>query len=190
MKLNSKLRVTKLEAAKQQIETAIKLWLSDGCPIAIHTLAAAAHQILHDLGKRRGKPTAIRGLPGVLPAQKKQLSRLLNNPENFFKHADNDPGAVLHFNPHSSALLLFDAVNTYKQLTQKTVILFEAFNAWMIVQCPNLLDSNMREDFVKLLDGFGGAQNLSKAALFQACSNILSVAIKNSSFSKARTGET
>jgi hypothetical protein len=44
------LKVSKTDVAKRQIETAIRLWFFSGDPVSIHTLAAAAHQILHDLG--------------------------------------------------------------------------------------------------------------------------------------------
>jgi hypothetical protein len=41
------LAVTKQSAARSQLETAIRLWFYEGDPVAIHTLAVAAHDCLH-----------------------------------------------------------------------------------------------------------------------------------------------
>jgi hypothetical protein len=67
------LKVSKTDAAKRQLETAIRLWFFSADPVSIHTLAAAAHQILHDLGKKRGVPTALRDIPGIRPEYEKMV---------------------------------------------------------------------------------------------------------------------
>ena len=48
------LPVSKFDAARRQLETAIRLYFFQGDPISIHTLASAAAQILHDLSRHRG----------------------------------------------------------------------------------------------------------------------------------------
>jgi hypothetical protein len=52
--VTSLITVSKLDAAHRQLRTAIRLWFMDGDPIAIHTLACAAHDIIHTLFKRKG----------------------------------------------------------------------------------------------------------------------------------------
>jgi hypothetical protein len=47
------LRIGKLDAARRQLETAIILWFTDGDPVAIHTLAFAAYEIIHVVSKKR-----------------------------------------------------------------------------------------------------------------------------------------
>jgi hypothetical protein len=47
-------KVSKLDAAKRQLETAIRLYFSDGDPVSIHTLTAAAYNILRDVTKQKG----------------------------------------------------------------------------------------------------------------------------------------
>jgi hypothetical protein len=44
------IHISKFDAAKRQLETAIRLWFHSGDPVSVHTLAAASHQLLHDLG--------------------------------------------------------------------------------------------------------------------------------------------
>ena len=46
--------INKLDAACQQLNTAISLWFSDGDAISVHTLACSAYQIVHDINRRQG----------------------------------------------------------------------------------------------------------------------------------------
>ncbi len=50
--------ITKLDDARRQIKTAIRLFFADGDPVSIHTLATASHEIMHTLYRRKG----LRGL--------------------------------------------------------------------------------------------------------------------------------
>jgi hypothetical protein len=46
--------ITKLDAARRQLRTAVTLFFQHGDEVAVHTLTAAAHQILIDLLKPQG----------------------------------------------------------------------------------------------------------------------------------------
>jgi hypothetical protein len=48
------LTISKLDAAKRQLETVIRLYFSNGDPVAIHTLTAAAYNVIRDVTARRG----------------------------------------------------------------------------------------------------------------------------------------
>jgi hypothetical protein len=50
----AKIRVNKLDAARRQFRAAVRLWFQNGDPAAIHTLASAAHEIIHTLFRRAG----------------------------------------------------------------------------------------------------------------------------------------
>lgn len=55
--MKKKLKISKLDAAKRQLETAIRLYFNSADPVSIHTLACAAHSIISDLNKKyKGKP--------------------------------------------------------------------------------------------------------------------------------------
>jgi len=47
-------RITKLDAAIRQLDTAITLWFTEADTISIHTLACSAHQIIHDINQQKG----------------------------------------------------------------------------------------------------------------------------------------
>jgi hypothetical protein len=49
----NKLPVTKLDAARRQLETAITLWFHEADPVSIHALTGAAHNLLCDLNTKQ-----------------------------------------------------------------------------------------------------------------------------------------
>jgi hypothetical protein len=59
MATTTPITVTKLEAARRQLRTAIELWFHSGEPVSIHTLAAAAYQVVHDLNRRKKGPPLL-----------------------------------------------------------------------------------------------------------------------------------
>ncbi len=107
--------VTKKEASTCQLETAIKLFLEDRDLISAYTLCCAADGILEGIYKNKrdeilqsqrdqstpledfrfswGEELEIR----IKPEHQKEVFRLLNAPQNFFKHADRDPESTHQF---------------------------------------------------------------------------------------------
>jgi hypothetical protein len=57
--MSATIMITKLEAARRQLRSAIGLWFSDADFVTIHTLAAAAYQIIHDLNRRNKGPRLL-----------------------------------------------------------------------------------------------------------------------------------
>ena len=50
---DAEITLTKLDAAKRQLRTAIRLWFEDGDPVSVHALAYAAYEIAHVVSKKR-----------------------------------------------------------------------------------------------------------------------------------------
>src|ERR1039458_6074559 len=105
MKEQPTIHISKLDAAKRQLETAIRLWFHSGDPVSVHSLAAASHQLLHDLGKRHGIGTILRTAAYVKPEYRKKHAKMVSSYENFFKHADRDPEKLLEYNPAATEIL-------------------------------------------------------------------------------------
>jgi len=58
--MEEKSKLSKLNVAKRQLETAIKLYFNDNDPVSIHTLACAAREILSDLNEKyNGNPMIL-----------------------------------------------------------------------------------------------------------------------------------
>jgi hypothetical protein len=70
--VNPKLKLSKLDCARRQLELAIELYFMERDPVSIHTLAGAVYQLLTDINKHRGgKPlmTEIESLKElIIPA--------------------------------------------------------------------------------------------------------------------------
>ena len=101
--------LAKLDVARRQLKESIILFFHEHDPIAIHTLAAAAHQILDDLARQKGV-VSIRCNPLIRKGKEKFWKDKINAAQNFFKHADRDPGATFEFRPALSCFFLMDAI--------------------------------------------------------------------------------
>jgi len=104
--------VTKLDAAIRQLDSAITLYFQDSDPVPIHTLACAAHQVIHNINRYNNGPELLfdsiqkkKGNPQISKA-------LLHIQYNFFKHADSDPcpNCGIRFNPKLTEIFILSAI--------------------------------------------------------------------------------
>ena len=98
--------IDKLNAACRQINTAISLWFAGGDPVSIHTLTCAAHQIVHDINRKRGGRDLLYDSLVYKDEYRREVNKHLKQHYNFFKHADNDPSAVIEFDPQVTDLFI------------------------------------------------------------------------------------
>lgn len=132
-----KIHVSKIDAARRQIETAVNLFFSYADPVSIHTLASAAYNILNDISdNRRAEIRHIRKglLERVKPEHYKEVLRHLRSAENFFKHADKDPEESYSLNPETTEFVLLDAAELYIGLTGEMPPLLSMFRNWWIAR--------------------------------------------------------
>ncbi|MBI5397688.1 MAG: hypothetical protein HZA91_20515 [Verrucomicrobia bacterium] len=132
--------VSKLDAARRQLETAIRLYFHGTDPVSIHTLTAAAYNVLRDLNQDHGKmPMLCKDVfpKMVKPEFEDECKKKLNEAENFFKHADKDPDAILTFRSGQTEWLLFEACYKYSELTAENVPLLALFKCWFVASKPN-----------------------------------------------------
>jgi hypothetical protein len=121
--------ITKLGAARQQLETAILLFFDRRDPVAIHTLVGAAYDIIDDVNQRRGGTEMFVKHRYVQLPGRPEIGAI-NSPQNFFKHADRDPDAELEFFPEMTESFLVDACRKYMDLTGEFVALFHCIMWW------------------------------------------------------------
>lgn len=100
--------ITKIDAARRQLEIAVLLYFNERDPLAIHTLAAAAGGVLEALIVRAGKTTPLHdSLAGNIPPDlEKTVHQALRGPQNFLKHADRNPDSTMEFSPEFTELIL------------------------------------------------------------------------------------
>jgi hypothetical protein len=128
---------TKTDVARRQLSTAIRLFFERRDPVAIHTLAAAGHQVLTDLGSAAGILSLLKGSD-----QKAEHVRLLNYAANFFKHADRDADGRINIEPLSSftAEFLMDAVVLLQRVTGDLPIEAKLFWTWFVTKHRELFE--------------------------------------------------
>lgn len=110
-------RLTKLEAARRQIESATWLWFVGEDYVSVHTLAAAAHRLLLELAAVREEsawPYSCAYLPATpLPARRVDPSDAVM----FFKYAKKDE--TYELSEQWTELYLFDAIMAYSSLVDE-----------------------------------------------------------------------
>lgn len=152
------IRVTKLDAARRQLRTAIELWAADGDPVSIHSLAFAAHQIVHDLKHAPSRadkgPPMLLDNPFVRPEMKSEFVNIVKRDANFFKHADNrikrrgrkEPMVMeIDFSPETNELFIVITIDGLKHLVKDLTEIEVAFYTWYSIHRPDLLNDAWRE---------------------------------------------
>lgn len=135
------LKISKLDAVRRQLETAVRLYFAYGDPVSIHTLSAAAYNVVQDINSHKEGLRLIakdRFLDYIKEGHEKEVRTLINSAENFFKHADRDHESTLDFNPAQTDFLTFEASVVYRQLSGENPPLLRLYEVWFISQHPNL----------------------------------------------------
>ena len=154
--------VTKLKEARRQIETAIELWVREADPVSIHTLAAAAHRLVHDVAAS-DKEIGISGaflLDGKRLAEwgfnPKEFKKELRRAETFFKHAKDDPNDSYTLSHSLTEAVLYSTIDCYRRLVKEKSALMGLFLAWFGVQSPALLDEPSRDKLANIIPASKG----------------------------------
>lgn len=146
------LTISKLDAAKSQLETVIRMYFNSGDPVSMHTLAAAGYNVIRDINEKRGgKPMVVKDqiFEHVKPEHHKLLREKMNEAENFFKHADRDHDASLDFNPDSTEFLILDACDKYAELTGELPPMFQIYRSWIMITHQEIF--TLPEDQLRIL---------------------------------------
>ena len=154
------IKITRLEAARRQIETAIGLYFENGDEVSIHTLSAAAHSIVEALCKKAGRPQMFKDamLETIRPEHRKTVNNLMRRPQNFFKHAGTMQVDEIEFARGADDWVLYDATLGYQLLCGKVPDAMLAYRAWFLAQHADLIQSPAEQALInelapKLLKG-------------------------------------
>jgi hypothetical protein len=137
-RLIEEIKVTKLDAAKRQLRTALQLWFADGDPIAIQTLVAAAHELIHTLFRARGNKGLLFDTPHVPKANRQKWTHTLRKPPNFLKHAQHDLDEVLEFRPVSNNMVLLMCCVGLGRMGEPVELEHSALIYWFVLHQPEL----------------------------------------------------
>jgi hypothetical protein len=135
--MTERLKVSKLDAARRQLETAILLYFNGADPVSIHTLATAAHEVLRNLGAKANSPMLLERSMASLPKELTDvIQKAMRMPQNFFKHADRDADECMDFSPRLTEYFILDAMAKYMELTGELTLMLKAYEQWFTVHNP------------------------------------------------------
>ena len=134
------IRIGKLEAARRQLRTAIKLWFRGGDPVATHTLAFAAYEILHHLSEKRdpNRRDLLFDTATIKDEYRKNWNQHVRKEANFFKHADQDGDSVIEFNPQVTEFFIVFAIAARELCGEAGTEEESVFSWWLRIHRPNL----------------------------------------------------
>jgi hypothetical protein len=135
------IRVSKLDAARRQLDTAIELWFRDGDSVSIEALVNNAHQIIQDINEKKGNKevTVLEMVKRhVKPEHVEDVMRLWKKPVTFLKHANRDPHDILEFSEDGAGLLIILCINGLAILGEQPSDLARAFTWWQSFHRPDL----------------------------------------------------
>lgn len=164
---SAKVTVTKLEAARRQIEAAIDLWFQNGDAVSIHTLIAAAHRVVHDLAEREGSGAILLDSKRLTEwgYDAQEFKKAIRKAETFFKHALDDPDDVYEHSETQTGHILYSAIECYRRLIHdRGSQLMIAFMTWFAFHNPVLMSKTARDKFADLLPTI---QSLSRPEFFR-----------------------
>ena len=163
--------ISKFDATKRQLDTAINLYFKDAYPVSIHTLTAAAHQILMDLALARSQGVKSfmkdMALKVVVKGKEKEYLSIVNEAENFFKHAEKDHRSLLDFRPEQTEYLLFDAVEMYMQLASEMPEDMSIFRVWFLLKHHDFISDEIKNKLRSERIDYVGFSKNSKAEFYK-----------------------
>lgn len=142
---SSKITLDKTEVARRQLSAAIDLWFADGEPVAIHTLACAAHEVLATLLLKQGKSSLMFDPKHYNPGFAGEVKKALHKHYNFFKHADRDADATIEFPVGITEVYLLIAADGWRELSGSREPIHFAFWAWCYMHHPEIVKLNDRQ---------------------------------------------
>jgi hypothetical protein len=146
--LGTEIVVTKLDAAKEQLDTTIQLFFKEEAPISQHTLLGAAHGVLRDVAASRGIKKSFKDSPLIAESERAGYLKAVHMPQNFFKHADKDPNNRIAFRYKLMPLLALDAIVLWVALDQELTYPMRVLLMWIQLEFPDLLSYEEAEKYL------------------------------------------
>jgi hypothetical protein len=145
--------VTKMDAARRQLRAAIRMWFAEDDPVAIHTLAHAAHEILHRLYRNRGLDNLVFDSKLIRPEFKKEFSASIKDSARFFKHANTDgtdDNTAITFQTSLNDMYIVMSVGALQKM--KELLGSEEFAVLFWLKCnkPHLFPENLGQKLVPI----------------------------------------
>jgi hypothetical protein len=165
-------KITKVDAAVRQLDTAIMLWFQRDDAVSIHTLACSAYQILHDINQHRKGPELIFDSIVIKDEFRPLAKSYLKKTYNFFKHAekDPDPEGTIDFNSSDTEMFIMFANLGLKYLRIKPNSIRRAFIIYQCLHKPELFKKKGLHSILKDIppNQLSDILNLNRCQFFES----------------------
>lgn len=133
----------KFEVAREQLITALDLFLHDKSPVSVHSLAGNAREIIEEESRKlQIKPFEDEIKERFPEMGNKIYSNVINQYRNAFKHNNSDDAEVLSsFNDNHNDHMLYIVIENYVRLTKKMTPEMQIFQLWYISTYKDKLNS-------------------------------------------------
>jgi len=136
-----KITINKLDAARRQIDAAIRMTFADEDPVAIHSVISAGNRIVRDICAKRGDiESYLRFTDWIKPGCEKQFWNAFNESANFIKHADDDPDGIFELDDEASDFLIAFSSKWYNDLGNAATKEMKTFITWWAMQHDNVVN--------------------------------------------------
>jgi hypothetical protein len=162
--------VSKLDAARRQLATAIELWFHDKDQVSIHTLSFAAYEVIHSVSRKKGRTqTLIFDSPVVKKEYRGQFSSFVKRTASFFKHGEHDPEGTIEFQPIISEFFIVFAIVGLDAIGISANEYEATFMWWFLFNRPEMLTQEGANKLFNLIpvDAIAELRELSKVEFFK-----------------------
>lgn len=170
--------ITRQQAARQEIDTAIELLLDGGSPVAIEVLTWAAVEMMRGIAKHQGVETFQAKMEAsVRPEYLKEWREILKGHYNYFKHGDRDPERVAsEFMPEGITYPLFGACCDYQAIFGKLTLAMLVYIGWFFARHPGVLKQDKKDLSASLAGHINHPQNKPYGQSLEEVSEIYKLA--------------
>lgn len=164
-------KVTKIDAARRQLATAITLWFTGGDTVSIYTLSHAAYEIIHALSRDKRNRDLLFDSIIIKDEYRSEFAAHLVKPANFFKHARRDrfDNPTIEFYPVVSEMFFMYSVIGIELSNLQLNDEEAAFVNWFCFNNPEMLTEKGRKVFADAppVEALSEIRSLAKKEFFQ-----------------------
>ncbi len=144
------LKLNKIEVAERQLKEAIHLFFEQRDCVSIHTLAAAAYQILYDNSKKLPIYDEFRDSVRIKDEYRKKWNQFLSEAQNFFKHGSRDLNKTLEFRPEITKFFIIFAVLLYIKLKGSCLFEHDVFLLYFGFNYPDCFEGEEHKRAIEM----------------------------------------
>jgi hypothetical protein len=129
--------ITKIDAVKRQIESAIDMFMEDRDLLSVNTLTMSSLQLLYEYFDTKKIPNPFKDL--IKPEKRGEVIFIFNKTYNFSKHAKTDADEKEKFYFEAVKGHLLEAIELFKIVNGNLTAKMESYKTWFLLYNPDLI---------------------------------------------------